>query len=529
MLYKKQVFLKTFAIGWGLCFVCWSFMVFQLWWGNHDWGYLKTGVFFNLGFIEARYTQHLPTVLLLDGHVLPLLIMMLSFMFISAQAVLMAKYLEIPQNFKSYIIFILSIVINPYLFISFYYVHYILPLFFWGVCIVALLYITEKSEDKKYWLGGIVGYFLILGSYPPNMALALTLFMAKRCISYVNKQEDIKSIVKKGLIFLSQLLLAYLGFSLVQKYLIYANLVNAEMYNLTIRKPQEIAYQLPKEILRSISQNFHLYTFLDIPYCTLLFATFLAAIIITYRQAQNKPIYIILVLGLCVASRYAFILSSYADIAAVRLEYWGRLGLYLFALSILLNQTKQWIKNIVLIWALIMLSLFIKTDFEIQKVQYLGFTAGRKYQQRLVENLIAQDKFRQEKKYISLTFGNPSFRERYINDKYKTPEMVSDSFVFSFDVINFLFWEEKKSPISIGAGIWNGGKSILKVNRGDDEKWQDTKYWKNNPQNMQNLREWLYKEAKWNSFYIDDKYIIAILDVKNMLKYRNIVLNQLDK
>lgn len=172
-------YLKPFLWSFGISVIVYSFMLFQFWWGNHDWEHIKESMNLLSGLYEIRFSQHLPTVLFLDGHILPIIVISLSLALIILQAILMAKYLRIPENFKSYMIFILFIVLNPYLFIFFYYVYIILPLSFWGTCVVALLYTTEKSENKKYWLLGGIGFFLALGSYPPNMALAFTLFMAK--------------------------------------------------------------------------------------------------------------------------------------------------------------------------------------------------------------------------------------------------------------------------------------------------------------------------------------------------------------
>lgn len=520
-------YLKPFLWSFGTSAVVYSFMLFQFWWGNHDWEHIKEGMNFSSGLYEIRFSQHLPTVVLLDGHILPIIVMLISFALMTIQAALMAKYLDIPQNFKSYMIFILFMVLNPYLFVFYYYVYIALPLSFWGMCVVALLYITEKSENKKYWFWGVTGYFLILGSYPPNMALAFTLFMAKRCINYVHRQENIRKIIKKGLIFLSQLLIAYLGFSVVRKCLISTDLVNTGMYNLAINTPQEIAHQLPKELFQSISQLFHPYTFLDAAYCILLAFIFMVALIITYKKAQNKLIYIILVLGLCVATRYAFILSARPDMAIVRLEYWGRLGLYAFALSILLRQNKQWMKNLVLLWAIIILSLFIKTDFEIQKVQYLGFAAGKKHQSRIQENILIHPAFELKPKYISYTFGAIPFREKYYQDFYHTPEMTSYAIYHIFGIISNLFWEEVVNPTIIEVGI--EGQNIWRIGAKQTNKWYDREYWLNNPKNMKNIRFWLYHDAKYNSVYVDDKYIIMVLDLPKFYKNREILASRLDQ
>jgi hypothetical protein len=103
--------------------------------------------------------------------------------------------------------------------------------------------------------------------------------------------------------------------------------------------------------------------------------------------------------------------------------------------------------------------------------------------------------------------------------------------VFEFDVANYLFWEEEKSPVIIGAGI--SGSNLLRVDRGGKEKWGNSEYWKNNPENMEKIRYWLYMEAKpypsQNSVYVDEKYLILVLDPLVFYKHRELVSRALDE
>ena len=127
--------------------------------------------------------------------------------------------------------------------------------------------------------------------------------------------------------------------------------------------------------------------------------------------------------------------------------------------------------------------------------------------------------------------GQPNFRAKYYNDEFNTSEMVGYKFTFEFDVANYLFWEDEKSPVTIGAGI--SGRDVLRVNKGDKKKWIDMEFWRNNPENMDNIRYWLYMIAKpypdINSIYVDDRYLILILDKYDFYNYREIVAKGLDK
>jgi hypothetical protein len=91
-----------------------------------------------------------------------------------------------------------------------------------------------------------------------------------------------------------------------------------------------------------------------------------------------------------------------------------------------------------------------------------------------------------------------------------------------------LFWEENFTPVAVGAGILDNF-SILRVNRDGGEFWNDQEYWLDNPENMKAIRMWLYTQAKVGDIYIDDKYILAVLDEVDFYKNRELVATSLDK
>lgn len=90
----------------------------------------------------------------------------------------------------------------------------------------------------------------------------------------------------------------------------------------------------------------------------------------------------------------------------------------------------------------------------------------------------------------------------------------------------FQFWWGDHDWGYIKSGVFEN--YILRVVRERSSKWDDTDYWKNNPENMQNIRFWLYAQAKLNDVYIDDKYIIPVLDLEEFYKHRELVLKRLD-
>ena len=74
---------------------------------------------------------------------------------------------------------------------------------------------------------------------------------------------------------------------------------------------------------------------------------------------------------------------------------------------------------------------------------------------------------------------------------------------------------------------------LLKVDRDGGDKWKSGEFWMNNPENMKNIRYWLYTKAKpypdKNFIYIDDRYILLVLKSHEFYNYRELVARALDK
>lgn len=522
--FLKNIFLKSLLIS---C-VVWGFMIVQFWWGDHDWGYLKNQVSLRDGFFEARYSQHLFTVLLFNGQVLPVWSIIGGIIFLTMTAVLLAVYLELPQQYKLFCIFVLFVCLNPYVFVFFYYVYLSVSFMVWPLVGVGGLLLCEKRSAVRFGLGCVI-WFLLLGSYPPNIALILVAFCVKRTICYCWGKENLRDIIVVSFYFSSQLIFGFLGFKIVYFILEKNNLLNLDMYNIDMRGISGMLLHIPEEFLKSIGQLFDVQTFLGWDYCVLLVIPLSLAIWELYRIFSGKRLVLtLLVLSIFIASRFAFIAAERSEVGFFRMEYFGRLGLAVFALAILGRVNKLWVKNLYWLWGVLVLALFMIKNYEIQKIQFLGFYAGRQYQARLGERLATHPLFTLEQKYITFSFGYPNFRQHFLDDEYQTGEFAEKIMVFYSDIVTALFWEENVHPVAIGVGI--NGKSLLRVDRSNNgELWRNTDYWQDNPENIKNIRYWLYMEAKQNSVWVDDKYIILVLDMLDFYRHRELVLKKLDE
>lgn len=526
--YKYEDYIKTILISMGGMIVLYFYMLCNFWWGNHDWGYLLSGASIESGLFEARYSQHLFTILVLDGHILPVLFFLMGFLCISGIGICVGKYLEIDS--KYWWVIALFIGANPHIFALFYYVYLIFPFFVWSlVGVLGLLWLEGKVRWYKI-VGGVLLYAFVLGSYPPNLAFIFVLFVVKRLFMYEDGKEDFKSLVIRfallGGVFVGAGLIYKCGYA----YLIKNNMVNLDMYNIQTKSLSDIIKNIPYEIKMSVLQLFTFFSFMKIKYVLLLSLLVGVGVFVVFKDARNSLITLCLVVALFVSSRFAFLLSSNSQFAVFRLMYWGRMALYIAFWAVLMRKKDIWVKNFLFFMVVSVLSLFVVRNFEVQKVQNMGFVAGRLFQKRLLDTLIFNKDFNEKGDYISLSFGQPNFREKFYKDDINTGEMLGLNMVFEFDVVNFLFWEEEKSPVIIGAGI--SGPGILRVDRDAGEKWKNASYWLNNPSNMENIKFWLYTKAKpypsYDSVYVDDKYLLLVLDRLTFDKNKELVARKLD-
>ena len=300
------------------------------------------------------------------------------------------------------------------------------------------------------------------------------------------------------------------------------------MYNIKVLGFFDIVKKMPREMLNALKVFFVARSFMEYGYIALQGVIVLVGVVKLYKQSKNKIFVWVMFMAMLVASRFAFCISNSSEIGVFRVEYWGKIGVFAFFLALIMRDNSNVVRNFIYIWGIVFVAVFAMTNFYIQKVQYLGFVSGRKYQQRFVERVLSNKEFDFKNNYISYTFGYPNFRLRFVDDKYLTDEMTGKFMVFYFDIINNLFWEEGFSPVAVGVDLM-ARNAVLKVNRGNDKFWNSAS-WINNPENIKNIRIWAYDvNRKQDDVYVDDKYILNILDINKFYKNRESLIMGLDK
>lgn len=506
--------------------IAYSFMLVQYWWGNHDWTSLKETVKVVDGVFEARYSQHLPTVFLFEGHILPILINLFTLSALAVCGILITKYLEFPQNEKTILLCIFLLFINPHTPILFYYVFISFPLIFWSAFGVSLLFLSEKEYCKSKFFFGSLGYTVLLGSYPPNISLICTLFVGRRLFCYINNKQSFRQILINGVFFASQLVTAFIFYLGIIKYLQYSSLVNQEMYNIQTRTTPDMFFSLLKEFpaffahYKYIMQNF------GKSYALFFTLVSVSGLVISLLKASNKLLILLFWIGIILSMRIPFILSENAYLAQIRVTPYGEIGLIAICLRLILLINLKEIQNIFYLISCAFLWIFICYNFDIQKVQYLAFRGERLYHQRLVERISLHPNFDYTHKYVALNLGYPDFQQHFLKDGYiGVSKGLLDNSVLPADLTFVLFSEDSDYPITIKLGVW--GERLWIVQDGHLERIPFVL----TETNQQNLRWWFYQETKQyphpNSVYVDDILLFLNLNDTVTNRSKELILNNL--
>ena len=504
-------YLKPFLWGWGICLVVYLFMIFQFWWGNHDWKPLVYGIKWSDGLFEARYSQHLFTVIFLNGQILPTLYVIISLGLLVLLCLLSAEYLGLVKDKKTYLLFILLLSCSPYTLILFKYVFITVPLIMWGSVIILLLKLSEGAHTLKKWLISIFGFAFALGGYPPNISFLATMFCGRKIISYQSKQQNLRQIITDSAFLASTLALGYAINRLIVHMLTLHFGLDFQMYNMRTSSFAEMLQKIPQELLKAFQEIGTVYQDLGLFYAFFVLTICIWALIKIIKDSPNKFIAMLMVCCLVLATHVAYLVSANAWYAKFRIGYWAFLGLSAVALSILLSIKHRIAKNLMFGFSLLALLCFIKTDFNIQKMMFYKFNLERLYHKRIEERFFDYPLFNLDGSYATLNFGYHDFLPHICGDGCSNfNNEILDNTILPADLGYTLFWDEVKSPVSLKFGIW--GRTFWKV--ADPvlkNDWTTTQ-----KSNQQDINMWLYMQSKTypspESIYIDNKYILMNLD-----------------
>ena len=514
----NSFYIEVFFKSWLFCCLVYSFMIFQFWWGNHDWQPLIYTMGWKSGLFEARYSQHLFTAFFLSGHVLPVFYVLLSLGFLSLTGVLSAEYLCVPHDKKSYFLFVFLFVCSPYTFVLFHYVFIAVSMAMWGGILILLMKLAEPPY--KFWkvVMMTLGFAFILGGYPPSIAFAFVVFCGRKIILYQSNKQSFKQVLSDGLLMGVSAVCGLAASQLIIYVLKRSGNVVFQMYNVRTNSVTEMIEKIPQAFFGFFSSIIDISQYLGWFYAFITIIFCFGASFLILKNISNKIIGFMMLSILFLVARVSYIVSPSAEVASFRIDYWYFMAIVAVSISVFMQSRRQWLKNLVFAMSLITLIVFIRTDYEIQKVALYKFKVERLFHKRLEENIVLHPNFDIKGGYGSLNFGYPDFFSHVCkNNCQNYRNEVLDNLVLPSDLGYVLFWDEIKNPVSLKFGIW--GDLFWRVydpflrntwNAEKDDKIQD-------------ISMWLYVQAKQyphqRSIYVDNKYLLLNLD--EMFFYRN--------
>ena len=522
--FYTKISLNSFAI----LSIVYSFVMCSFYWGNHDWHYIKNGVSLLSGFFEARYSMHLFSMLLMGGHILPILTVLFWLLGIVFLGVVSGSYLGFEKRSKDFLIFVLLVGLFPYGSIVLYYLFIAVPLNLWAIFGVLLLFLNEKPFSFFNFFFGSLGYMLLLGSYPPNVAFVLVLFIGKRIIEVVINKESFRDVVLKSLYFIGQLGVGYVLFKGIIWGLVSNKFLDLQMYNVKIDDISVIFRKIPIELMNSVKNLFLLKSELGLSGCAFLVITIFGGFARAIIKAKNKILVFLLLLGMFLASRFMFIVSS-SGIASYRGGYWGILGLVVVSLVFLNLKTDRWFRNCMYIFDVFFLVVFIHTNFEMQKTMNFIFKSEANFHERLKARVEDNNEFNNTYSYMSLSLGMADYSKHFCKngcDGFNNE--VLSSTTMNMDLIPLLFFDDEY-VVDTKLGAWVNNIWTI----------SDGKYFRArgkesivNKVDVLKMKDWLYLKSKvWpsiDSVYVDGRIIIVMLDDDKKYVYGKEILDLLN-
>ena len=298
------------------------------------------------------------------------------------------------------------------------------------------------------------------------------------------------------------------------------------MYNVKVNDFSTIFRKIPTELINSFKNLFTLKSELGISGCIFLVVTILGSSVRAIINAKNKILVFLLLLGMFLASRFMFIVSSSADVASFRGGYWGILGLMIFSLSFLNLKTSIWFRNCMYVFNVLFLIIFAHTNFEMQKTMNFIFKSEVMFHERLKARLENHNKYDNNYSYMTLSLGNLYYAKHFC--KYGCESFnneVLSSTTMNMDLIPILFFDDEYI-VDTKLGVWS------------NKIWTiyDGKYFSGNDKikakdygNGEDIKDWLYLKSKvWpsiDSVYIDNRRIIILLEEDKKYIYGKNILD----
>lgn len=513
-LQKAELKLWFFAFM-GLC-LCFSPLLFNFIWGNHDWMPLISDNPLKGGLIEGRYSQYILLNLLLMGKILPILNILIGFLLYSLALLLLCTRFFKFSIHKLSIPFLIAVATLPYITEITYFQFIVFSQLSWPLIITFSLLAAQKSLSSPHYIAytllSAILLSLALGGYPACINMYVTAGMLW-LIKQTKNSSSLKKLLFTALPYATSIILAFISLYFIYNWLQNHHLM-MKLYNNQAASPYDLLSKLIPSMGISIKSLLQPFPFLSLALKFIIFTIFVLLIITempSYKKYQKLTFGgMLCILLLCLKFSSWLVNENPKDYLSIndpakymiRADFYAIPCLMLYALNTIATHKQKLLHNISYILASCLIFININNNITYCKTSLLGFKAETLLQER-INNRIQEDKrYLRNNYYTIVQTGDLPLRHRYY---LKNP--LEKYGYYTLNAAYSRFW--------VPAEYYNFFEPTAFVKSGGPIHPNDI----NTP-----IIDFVKYEVKlWpalNAIYLDDKYAIIVLSPtgKNSLK-----------
>lgn len=428
----KKPEIKLWLVAFSFLTIIYLPLLFNFIWGNHDWQPLVNDSSLRSGLIEGRFAQYIFLNTFLMGKILPILNILLGFLFYSLALVLLYTRFFGFEIKKSGYIAIITAAVLPYINEILYFQFIVMSQLTWPLIVTLSLLCADKAYHSKhfalYTLLCFLFLFLAIGGYPA----CVNLFVTAACLKLlqdITEKSTVKNFIRQGLPYLVSLGVAFLFIFLIYNKLQQRHLM-LNLYNNQYLSVSDLILKILPTVKVSLLSLMQPQPFFSLSYkitTTIIILGFVYVEIFNNKRTIKQHITVCLLLFiLLLCLKFSSWLSNdvpgeyFADndpsSFMVRTDFYAIPCLILFALSILSNKTKL-IKNLTVLLSFLLFWQSTNADLNFSKTHIFGFKAEANLQQRLNLRLFEHPNYNPQSYLTIVQSGELPLRHRYYQPK----------------------------------------------------------------------------------------------------------------
>ncbi len=415
-------FIKNWLTLFMLTLLSHSHFMFYFLWGNHDWSWIQHNTPLLSGLFEGRFSQFILQNTFSDGRILPIFTMILALGFYSASSFLLLKLLKLPENKIPFLLISLFITTSPYIISWLYFAFITLSCLSWPFFIIlAFIFLSNAKTSEHPLITRIFAslfFLLAIGGYPPVINLISLIFFILIINDTCFNKLTIKHIIKKNIPTIITILLSLIGVLIIQYYLKKYNL-QQPTYNTAQLNLTDLPQKLYHIFIISFKQFTTTKTFIGYTFKYLNLCIVLLSLISLYIHAPKNILHLttltLSILGLLISTVLTILIAENVHFVVYepRIEFFGLLYIYAFALITLIKSQNTLLKNLAQLICIILIFININTLSYAAKVWNLGFKSEANLSNRIINDIEKKPTFNPNQKYTFIQGGTTDFRSRF--------------------------------------------------------------------------------------------------------------------